>query len=423
MLRPFIRCSTLSFALSLIAVTATGSPPTLFENIDARLELMDDVAAHKWAARQAIEDVEREQVVLAAARDQALAHGLGPYLDQETSQFFFHIQIEAAKEIQRYWFERFAEGEPVPEAPDLDAAIRPALIRLGDAIAESIAGSRALAQDEQLFRDTVSVTGLSEAMKANLFRALIEIRHFPDRLTQISETGILRVGTTGDYAPFSFSAPDPDHGAESDHVGIDVGIDIDMARDLADYLGVKLVLTRTSWPTLMADLESGAFDIGMSGISVTDARELSAFFSQPYFTGGKTPIARCSEAGRFGALDAIDQPGVRVIVNPGGTNFAFTDANIKQAAVTVHDDNRTIFDEIVAGRADVMITDAIEVKLKSMELPTLCATMPDRTLTHQDKGYLMPRDEKLRTTVSRWLAERLEDGTFERIYATHMNPD
>ncbi|MEX1237943.1 MAG: transporter substrate-binding domain-containing protein [Pseudomonadales bacterium] len=402
----------LTITLGLWASATAGSHPLLFEQIDARLELMDDVAAHKWGARQAIEDIERERVVLAATRNQALMHGLEP----EASQFFFRIQIEAAREIQHYWFEQFASGTPVPAAADLDEVLRPELLRLGRAITTTLANSpKTEKHHAQRFHDTVSVEGLSQATAARLFGALVEIHRFPDRLTQIKATGLLRVGTTGDYAPFSHSndeRPDPEY----------AGIDIEMARDLAAYLGVELTFVRTSWPGLMPDLASGAFDVGMSGISLTRTRQESAFFSQPYFTGGKTPIARCSDRDRFTDLITIDQPTVRVIVNPGGTNFLFAHENIKVAKLIIHEDNRTIFDEIVAGRADVMITDAIEVQLKSKEMPGLCATMPGETLTRQQKAYLLPRDEKLRDVVTGWLAQRLEDGTLNRLFAVYMNP-
>lgn len=62
-----------------------------------------------------------------------------------------------------------------------------------------------------------------------------------------------------------------------------------------------------------------------------------------------------------------------MIVNPGGTNEAFAKANIHQATVITHSDNTTIFDKIVAGRADVMITDGSETEYQAKLHPELCA--------------------------------------------------
>jgi cyclohexadienyl dehydratase len=165
----------------------------------------------------------------------------------------------------------------------------------------------------------------------------------------------------------------------------------------------------------MADMAAGRFDIGMSGISRTLARQREAFLSRPYYVGGKTPIARCDQAGRFSSLDAIDRPGVRVVVNPGGTNEAFVDAHVHRAEKVLHTDNRTIFREIVEGRVDVMITDRVEVELQSSRHDALCATMTD-TLTYQEKAYLLPQDPVWLEFVNGWLDLAVADGTVERVF-------
>ena len=97
------------------------------------------------------------------------------------------------------------------------------------------------------------------------------------------------------------------------------------------------------------------------------------------------------------------------------------DQNIKQAKKILHLDNRTIFDEIINGNADLMITDEIEVKLQSARHPELCPTMPGRTLTYQEKGYLMPQDQRLKEYVDLWLALRLGDGTVASTFERHLN--
>ena len=48
---------------------------------------------------------------------------------------------------------------------------------------------------------------------------------------------------------------------------------------------------------------------------------------------GKTPIARCADKGKDETIADIDKPGMRVIVNPGGTNERFARANVKNAEV------------------------------------------------------------------------------------------
>ncbi|HZS85832.1 MAG TPA: transporter substrate-binding domain-containing protein [Stellaceae bacterium] len=221
----------------------------------------------------------------------------------------------------------------------------------------------------------------------------------PSRLDQIMERGVLRVGSTGDYKPFTFE--DPETKAFQ-------GIDIAMAQSLAKALGVKLEIVKTSWPNLMSDFLADKFDVAMGGVSVTLERQKKGLFSIPYLVDGKAAIARCADAGKYASLDAIDQPGVRVIVNPGGTNERFDRDHLKRAQIEVYKDNVTIFDQIAAGKADLMITDASETRLQQkLHEGQLCAIHPDRPFNFAEKAYLLPRDELFKDFVDQWLHQAL----------------
>jgi cyclohexadienyl dehydratase len=230
-------------------------------------------------------------------------------------------------------------------------------------------------------------------------------------LDKIIQRGYILVGTAGDYKPFTYLNP-ADNKFE--------GIDIDMALALGRALGVEVKFVKTSWPTLMKDFEEGKFDLGMGGISVNLERQKKGFFSIPYLVDGKTPITRKENVAKFQTLEQIDQPGIRVIVNPGGTNEKFVRANLKKADVIVYQDNVTIFDQIVQGKADLMITDAVETILQEKLRPQLAAVHPDKPFTYSEKGYLMPRDLAFKLWVDQWLHLALSDGTFHKIYAAWL---
>ena len=149
---------------------------------------------------------------------------------------------------------------------------------------------------------------------------------------------MLRVGTTGDYKPFTFRNPD----------GSYTGADMVMAQRLAQKLGVKLEIVPTTWATLLPDFVAGKYDMVMGGVSVLPARAAKGDYSTTVNTDGKRPIARCADKERFTSLAAIDKPDVRVIVNPGASNEVFAKQNFPHAQITVYPDNVTIFDQIVA---------------------------------------------------------------------------
>ena len=231
------------------------------------------------------------------------------------------------------------------------------------------------------------------------------------RLDDIVARHTLRIGLTGDYRPFSVQYKD---------TGKYIGLDVDMANDLADSLGVALEIVPTTWSSLVADLDAGKFDIGMGGISVTLARQKSALFSLPLMRVGKTPIARCTDKDRYQTLDQIDWPSVRVIVNPGGSNEKFVRTNLKKAQIVSFPDNTKIFDELVARRADVMITDSVEAKVQQKLNPSLCAIHPDQPFDYGELAYLLPRDLVLQQYINQWLHLTMENGTWRRLVEVYL---
>ena len=227
------------------------------------------------------------------------------------------------------------------------------------------------------------------------------------RLDEIVTRGVLRVGSTGDYKPFSYRT-----GAANTFIGLDIAL----AADLARTLGVKLQVVPTTWGTMMGDLGDDKFDLAIGGVSVSLERQKKAWFSIPYLRDGKTPIARCDDAPKYQTLADIDRPDVRLIVNPGGTNERFARAHAPHAKLIVHPDNVTIFDRILAGDADVMVTDAIEARLQQRLHPKLCAIHPDAPFDFSEKAVLLPRDVALKAYVDQWLHQAIESGAFARAH-------
>ncbi len=105
-----------------------------------------------------------------------------------------------------------------------------------------------------------------------------------------------------------------------------------------------------------------------------------------------------------------------MIENAGGTNQHFAERTLPNAILTIWRDNLTMFGELIAGRADVMITDAVEAIYQAMAHQELVAVHPDRPFTIDYKVYLLPKASRLIGRTNQWLAEILIDGTINAIY-------
>lgn len=229
----------------------------------------------------------------------------------------------------------------------------------------------------------------------------------PSRLDTVQKQGKVRVCTPGDYKPFSLAKPD----------GSYEGIDVDLVQSAAKALGVQVEFVKSPWPTLMKDFVEKC-DVAVGGISVTLERQKTAFFTAPYMVNGKAPITKCENVRKFQTVADIDKPNVTVIENPGGSNERFARANFKSAKIVIFNDNTTIFDEILKGSADVMISESVETIVQQKLRPGLCAVNPDKPLQYGEMAWLLPRgDTAFKAWVDQWLHLAKATGEYDRVVA------
>jgi cyclohexadienyl dehydratase len=91
------------------------------------------------------------------------------------------------------------------------------------------------------------------------------------------------------------------------------------------------------------------------------------------------------------------------------------------AQLTIHPDNTSVFNEIMDGRADVMVTDGIEVIQQTLLHPQLCATAVPAPFTWLEKAYLMTNDPALIVAVNTWLREERDSGAWDRILTAALH--
>ncbi|GBF19393.1 MULTISPECIES: transporter substrate-binding domain-containing protein [Arenibacter] len=216
----------------------------------------------------------------------------------------------------------------------------------------------------------------------------------------------VNIGTTGDFMPFSY---------KTDSSNNYLGIDIAMAKDLAKHLGVNLKFIETTWPTLMTDLMEGKFDVGMSGITITSAREKQALFSIPVYSSGKVAITRDENVSLYNSIESINRKEVKVIFNPGGTNESFARENFPKATLILNEDNITIFQKLIDKQADVMVTDAIETRIQEQIHKELEAVSLNKPFNSFDFGYLIQKDSVFKRLIDEWLLVKKQDSIVEKL--------
>lgn len=238
------------------------------------------------------------------------------------------------------------------------------------------------------------------SVKVKCLRELREIL----LLEILRKRNVIRVGTPGDYYPFSYFKN-----------GVPEGIDVDILRDFSRYAGVPLEFVRTTWRQILKDLDLGSFEVAAGGVAISKERRRKALFSATYFRTGKAPLALAANAHLYSTLNDIDRHGVRVIVNPGGTNEQFARKNLQNATLLVHTDNITVFEMILSGEADVMITDAVEAVVQESRDLRLKAVNPRKPFTCSHFAYMLGRKEHdLKKLMDQWLVDYGKQGGIKK---------
>ncbi len=229
------------------------------------------------------------------------------------------------------------------------------------------------------------------------------------KVAEILDRGTILFGTTGDYRPLSFCEPD----------GTYWGFGIEVAKEIANKLGVAPEFKKTSWPTLTADVltEPQLFDLAIGGITITDARRETMLMSDGYLANGKTILCRASDADRYQSLADIDKPEVRVMVNPGGLNEKFANENLTHATIIVHQKNEEIPTLVAEGAADVMITEITEAPYYVHADSRLAAPLLDKPFNHGEIGVLMKKgQEDLLQMVNNVIRQMKSDGSLRKLH-------
>lgn len=229
------------------------------------------------------------------------------------------------------------------------------------------------------------------------------------KVEEIQQRDTLLIGTTGDYRPLSYLDPE---------TNIYWGFDVDFAEIIGKDLGVEVKFVPTSWPTLTEDTQNDKlFDLALCGITITEARKETMLMSEGYLQNGKTILCRKEQAGRFTNLDDINQPDVRVMVNPGGLNEKFAHENLPDAKIIVHQRNEEIPSLIAEGKADIMITEIVEASYYTQIDERLAAPLIEKPFNNSLMGVLMRKgDEDLLQRINSIIDSCKKDSTLMRLH-------
>lgn len=208
----------------------------------------------------------------------------------------------------------------------------------------------------------------------------------------------MRVGTSGDYPPYSASTGD----------GTLRGFDVEAAQAWARDRGRPLELVAFRWPELESRLEKGDFDVAMSGVTVRGDRLARSPMSAAVARTEAVLVLR-NGVPRFDP--SRDGAGLVVAVNRGGHMERVARAALSKADLRPTDDNRSLAEMLAHGGVDGVVVDAAELASfypdPEGQMPPIAAV-----LSRDRKAWWVSRkDPALADDLDAWITDRENDGT------------
>jgi ABC-type amino acid transport substrate-binding protein len=188
------------------------------------------------------------------------------------------------------------------------------------------------------------------------------------------------------------------------------GIDIDLARELAKELKAEIQWVETTFATFIPDLQTGKCDIGMFGLAASLARAQAVEFSRPYLVASSVGVTR-KDHPKVKTWDDVDRKDVTVAVQLGSVAEPLMRSYLKNAKVLAVQPPATREQEVMAGRADLLVTDlAVAKKLESMH-PWAKSLMPKTKLGNWPYAYaIAPGDQIWLNWVNLFVETMKRDG-------------
>ena len=226
-------------------------------------------------------------------------------------------------------------------------------------------------------------------------------------LESILKKGELRVGFEAGYMPFEMT----------NKKGGFVGFDIDMAKEMAKSMGVKFVPVNTAWDGIIPSLITDKFDIIMSGMTVTQERNLKINFANPYIIVGQSILINNKHMGKINSYKDLNDPKYVVTSKLGTTGEQAVKRLIPKCTYKSFETEPEAALEVVNGKADAFVYDLPYCVVFMAQQGAGKLVFLDKPFTFEPLAWGVRKgDPDFLNWLNNFLNQIKNDGRYERIY-------
>jgi polar amino acid transport system substrate-binding protein len=232
-------------------------------------------------------------------------------------------------------------------------------------------------------------------------------------LEKIVKSGKLRVGFESGYMPFEMT----------DKKGKFVGFDMDMAREMAKAMStkenpIKFVPVNTAWDGIIPALMTDKFDIIMSGMTVTQARNLKINFVDPNIIVGQTILVYKKHLGIVESYKDLNDPKYVVTSKLGTTGEQAVKRLIPKCTYKSFEAEAEAALEVIQGKADAFVYDLPFCEVMYAAQGKGKVVFLNQPFTYEPLAWAINKgDPDFLNWLNNFLRQMKNDGRYEKIYS------
>lgn len=195
-----------------------------------------------------------------------------------------------------------------------------------------------------------------------------------------AETKELLVGTDAAYAPFE----------SMDDNGNIVGIDVDIVNALAEELGIKAEVQHVGWEPLFTQVTNGQVDFGISAITITEERQETFDFTDPYYEATQLIITKADSG--ITSLQDLKDKKIGVQINTTG-HYAAQDLQGQASTnILTYETTPIAIQQMINGTVDAVIGDnAVLIEFTKTNPDSNLITIEDDSFESEYYGLMVKK--------------------------------
>lgn len=199
--------------------------------------------------------------------------------------------------------------------------------------------------------------------------------------------------------------------AMKDKAGKLVGFEIDVAKKLAEDMGVEVQFVPTSWSGIIPALLTGKFDVIIGGMGITPNRNLKVNFSNPYDYTGLSILAHRKKAAGFKSLADFNRKSVIIAVRIGTTAELAAKKFMPNASFRVFENESQAILELSLGRVHGVVASAPLPQFQALKHPDKFFIPLRENFTKEPIGFALRKgDSDALNFFNNWIGKRSVDG-------------